>query len=184
MKIEYITSNQKKFEEAQHILKGWDLERIDLDLTEIQGEQEEVTRAKAKEAFRILSRPLIVEDVSLCCPAIGGLPGPYIKAFLTKLGDVGFYELIHKYDDHSVEAVCSVGYIAPGMEPLIFEGSITGKIVPPKGETRHGKISWNTIFLPDGHKKTFGEMTIEEHAGVSMRFVALNKLRKYFDKDY
>lgn len=182
MKIEYITSNQKKFEEAQHVLIGWELERVNIDLTEIQGDRQDVTTAKAKEAFRILNRPLIVEDVSLCCPAIAGLPGPYIKAFLTKLGDEGFCDLIHRYEDHSVEAICSVGYIAKGIEPLIFEGSIKGKIVHPKGNTRHGKVSWNTIFLPDGHSKTFGEMTIEEHATVSMRFIALNKLRDYFEK--
>lgn len=181
MKIEYITSNQKKFEEAQHILADWDLERVDLELTEIQGDPRAIIAAKAKEAYQILKRPLVVEDVALCCPAIGGLPGPYIKDFLLKLGDEGLYRLIHKYDDHSVEAICNVAYIAPDAEPLIFEGSIKGSIVAPKGEMRHGKVSWNTIFLPEGYTKTFGEMTMKEHAQVSMRFIALTKLKKYFE---
>ena len=93
MKIEYITSNAQKFEEAHHILSDWELEQVNIDLTEIQGDRFEIINAKAKEALRILNRPLIVEDVSLCCPAIGGLPGPYVKDFLKKIGDKGIYEL-------------------------------------------------------------------------------------------
>lgn len=178
-KIEYITSNQKKFEEAQHIMTGFELERVDLDLTEIQGTRHEIATAKAKEAVRLLNRPVVVEDVSLICPAIGGLPGPYIKAFLMAMGDEGIYTLIHKYEDHSVEAICIAAYSEPGGEPILFEGKIHGKIVAPRGNTRHGKYSWNPIVQPDGWDKTFGEMTIEEHSKISMRGIALQKLKTY-----
>lgn len=179
MKIEYITSNKKKFEEAQHILTEFELERVDLELTEIQGSRQEIIRAKAIEALRILERPLVVEDVSLCCPALGGLPGPYIKDFLKAIGDQGIYELIHKYADHSVQVVCIAAYIEPGGEPKLFEGIVDGKIVAPKGEMRHGLHSWNTIVLPNGFTKTFGEMTLEEHSQVSMRNLALTKLKNF-----
>lgn len=180
-KIEYITSNQKKFEEAQFILSDWDLEQVNIDLTEIQGDRFEVIRAKAKEALRILKRPLIVEDVSLCCPAIGGLPGPYVKAFLQKIGDQGIYELIHKYEDHSVEVICVVAYIVPDQEPIVFEGIVEGQIVAPRGTTRHGIYSWNPIVQPKGYSKTFGEMTMEETSKCSMRFLALSKLKHYLE---
>jgi inosine triphosphate pyrophosphatase len=183
MKIEYITSNHQKFEEAQHILTGWDLLQVYIELTEIQGDRLEIINAKAKEAFRIVQKPLIVEDISLCCPAIGDLPGPYIKDFLRKIGDQGFYELIHKYSDHSVEAICIAAYIAPGLEPIIFEGSIRGQIVAPRGKTRHGVYSWNTIFQPNGSDQTFGEMSMEEHSRVSMRFIALSKLKEYLESN-
>lgn len=179
MKIEYITSNQKKFEEAQHILTEFELERVDLDLTEIQGSRQEISQAKAKEALRILGRPLVVEDVSLCCPALGGLPGPYIKDFLKAIGDQGIYELIHKYPDHSVQVICIAAYIEPGREPKLFEGIVEGKIVAPKGGMRHGVHSWNPIVLPNGFTKTFGEMTLEEHSRVSMRNLALTKLKNF-----
>lgn len=183
MKIEYITSNRKKFEEAQHVLWEWELEQVDVDLIEIQGDPSEVIFAKAKEAFRILKRQLIVEDVSLCCSAIGGLPGPYVKDFLKKIGDQGLFELIHRYSDHRVQAICMVAYIKPGIEPVIFEGAIHGTIVAPRGSTRHGQVSWNTIFLPDSSNKTFGELTIEEHSRISMRNIALNKLKDYLEKN-
>ena len=176
MKIEYITSNQKKFEEAQHILSNWQLQRIDIELTEIQGDSEDVIQAKAHEALKILNRPLIVEDVSFRCHAIGGLPGPYIKDFLRKLGEKGLYELIHKYQDHSVSVVCLAAFIEPGKDPLLFEGIQEGTIVAPRGNTRHGAVSWNTIMQPLGMDKTYGEMSIEEHSKISMRYKALKKL--------
>lgn len=179
MKIEYITSNAQKFEEACHILADWELERVDMDLTEVQGSSEEVIEAKAKEAFNLLKRPLIVEDVSLCCPAIGGLPGPYIKDFLKKIGDRGLCELIHKYADHSVQVKCLAAFIEPGKLPVLFEGVVNGTIVFPRGETRHGPCGWNPIVQPAGMDKTYGEMTIEEHSRVSMRFLALTKLDAY-----
>ena len=48
MKIEYITSNLHKFEEARHFLKGWDLEQINIDLTEVQGDRFQIIQAKAR----------------------------------------------------------------------------------------------------------------------------------------
>lgn len=184
MKIEYITSNKKKFEEAQHILSEWDLEQIHLELPEIQGTSEEIIKAKAKDALRILDRPLIVEDVSFSCPAIGGLPGPYIKDFLKALGERGIYELIHKYDDHSVRVTCLVAYIKQDLEPVIFEGFQEGMVVEPRGHVRHGTHSWNAIFQPRGSDNTFGELTIEELSKISMRYHALSKLKVYLQKEF
>lgn len=182
MKICYITSNHGKFEEAVHILEGWSLVRVDIDLPELQGEPKEIVREKAKEALRQVEQPLIVEDVSLHCPAIGGLPGPYIKDFLKKLGHEGFYELIHKYHDHRAEVTCTAAYIEPGKDPVLFEGVMHGKIVAPKGDVHHGKYSWNPIFIPEGGTKTFGEMSFKEHSQISMRSIALKKLKHYLEK--
>ncbi len=181
MKIEFITSNAAKYEEAKCILKGWELEQVNIELTEIQGDRFSILHHKAREALRILQRPLIVEDVSLCCPAIGGLPGPYIKDFLRSIGDVGLYELIHNYTDHAVQVICLVGYIEPDKEPIIFEGIVEGTIVAPRGATRHGVYSWNPIVQPLGSDKTYGEMTVEEHSRCSMRFLAFSKLKNFLE---
>lgn len=183
MKIEYITSNAQKYEEACHILSDWDMEQINIELTEIQGDRFEIINAKAKEALRILKRPLIVEDVSLCCPAIGGLPGPYVKEFLTKIGDRGIYEMVHKYEDHSVQVICVVGYIKPGIEPILFEGILEGIVVAPRGSTKHGPLSWNPIVQPAGCAKTFGEMSMAEQSKCSMRYIALMKLKHFLESE-
>jgi len=184
MNIYYVTSNEGKFEEAQHILSGWTLVRSDLDLPELQGEREDIVREKAKEGLRRIGHSLIVEDVSVHCHALGGLPGPYIKDFLKKLGFQGLYELVHKYPDHRVDVICTVAYIEPNKEPILFEGLIHGTIVAPRGDTHHGRLSWNPIFLPAGGTKTFGEVSIKDISELSMRNIALIKLKHYLEANH
>jgi len=181
MKIAYLTGNAEKFEEAQHILEGWDLERVAVDLHEIQGDAETIACFKARDALKIVQEPLIVEDVSFSCPALGGLPGPYIKDFLRKLGEQGLYELVANYEDQRAVVKCVVAYIEPGGEPALFEGHLDGTVVAPRGSMRHGTYSWNSIFQPKGLNKTMGEMTMQEHASVSHRRIALEKLKAYLD---
>lgn len=184
MHIEYITSNSNKFAEAKHILSSWNLTQVDIDLPEIQGDSHQVICAKAKNAYAILKRPLIVEDVSLSCPAIGGLPGPYVKDFLLKLGSQGLYELIHKYSDHSVQVICLAAYIDNTEQPIIFEGLQEGTIVAPRVSSNlsGGNLNlygWNPIVQPLGLTKTYAEMSLEERSKISMRFLALSKVDQF-----
>ena len=58
-----------------------------MDLDELQGEPEFIAMRKAKMASYLLNGgPVIIEDVSLCFNALKGLPGPYIKSFIDKIG--------------------------------------------------------------------------------------------------
>ena len=61
----------------------------DIDLPEYQGEPDDVALQKCKEAAKYINGPVIIEDTCLCFNALGGLPGPYIKWFLKKLGPSG-----------------------------------------------------------------------------------------------
>lgn len=177
MEIRFITSNKKKFEEAQHILKDWQLVHVDLDLEELQGPRQLVIVKKAEAALARLGCPLIVEDVSLHLACLNGFPGPYIKDFLTAVGEEGLYRLVHRHEDHSAQCVCLAAFIEPGRPPVVTEGVLEGTIVAPKGEVRHGKVSFNPIFQPHGCPHTFGEMSIEEHATFSHRRLAFDALR-------
>jgi inosine triphosphate pyrophosphatase len=53
---------------------------------EIQGTTEEVAMEKCRRAAELLQGPCITEDTALCFEALNGLPGPYIKHFMTSLG--------------------------------------------------------------------------------------------------
>lgn len=181
MKIAYITTNPHKFKEACHVLHDWELVNYPFELTEIQGEPQDIIIAKAKEAFQRLRAPLIVEDVSICCPALKGLPGPYIKDFLKKLSDHGIYDLINRYDDHRADAICHAAYVEPGKEPRIFKGVLSGTIVAPRGFDKPSHSSWNAIFQPNHDKRTFAELTTQEQSKISMRFHALTQLHDFLE---
>lgn len=180
MTIHFVTSNRGKFDEVALILSDWQLVQHSLDLPELQGEPKAIVHAKVLEALMRIGEPVIVDDTSICCPAIGGLPGVYAKDFLKHLGDEGFAALIHKYEDHRISAISLAAYAEPGKEPVIFEGEIRGTVVyPPRGILKHGKYSFNGIFQPEGRKETMGEISMAEHADLSHRAIAFRKLAKY-----
>jgi XTP/dITP diphosphohydrolase len=53
-----------------------------------------------------------------------------------------------------------------------IKGIITTEL---RGETSFG---WDSIFIPEGHNKTFAEMTMEEKNKISMRRLAFEDLRR------
>jgi hypothetical protein len=54
----------------------------------------------------------MVEDTSLCFNAMGGLPGPYIKWFLKKLGHDGLNRMLAGFEDKTAYAQCIFAYSA------------------------------------------------------------------------
>ncbi len=186
MEIDYVTSNLKKFEEAYHILKAGEnanslsIVHANVHLTEIQGTAEEIAIHKAKEAYSILKKPVIIDDISLYCHALNGMPGPYIRYFLETIGDEGIYKLISHYSCRRVDAVCSIAFYDGIESPRVFQGSVSGSIVAPHGsKTLHGKVSWNTIVQLDGCESTLADMPLEEYALVSPRNQALQLLKQH-----
>lgn len=172
-----ITGNKNKFEEVKAILL--EVERLDLDLLEIQEiDAREIIKAKLQEAFNHTQGEFIVEDTSLYLDCLNGLPGPLIKWFLKTIGNDGLVNLAEKFDNDRAEAKTIIGYAKNNEEIFFFEGIISGRIIRPRGESGFG---WDSIFLPDGHDKTFAEMLLAEKNQVSMRRIALNKLKEFLD---
>ena len=64
-------------------------------MDELQGEPEFLAERKAQTAVKIIGGPVIIEDVSLCFNSLKGLPGPYIKSFVEKLGRQGLCNLLN-----------------------------------------------------------------------------------------
>jgi non-canonical purine NTP pyrophosphatase (RdgB/HAM1 family) len=171
----FITGNKNKFSEVKAILS--EVEQLDIDLPEIQDmDAQAIIRAKLQEAFNHAQGEFIVEDTSLYLDAMNGLPGPLIKWFLKAIGIEGLAGLAEKLGNKKAIAKTIIGYAKNRDEIQFFEGTVHGTIVMPQGETGFG---WDPIFLPDGHEKTFAEMSREEKNELSMRRMAVNKLKKY-----
>ena len=102
--ITFVTGNAKKLQEVVTIVggaSGFPREIVSqkIDLPEYQGDPSEVCREKCRAAARIVDGPVIVEDTCLGFRAHGGLPGPYIKWYLDKLGVDGLPKLLAGFDD-------------------------------------------------------------------------------------
>src|SRR3989344_4436565 len=176
MTITFITSNPSKAEQLGRHLE-FPVEHKKLDLAEIQSlDLREIIVHKAKEAYKQVRTPLLVEDTSLIFHALGKLPGPLIKWFLTELDNEGLCKILNGYKDRSALAECIFG-LYDGETLQMFEGSAPGSIaLSPRGERDFG---WDPVFIPDGNGKTWGEMDSEEQKETSMRRIALKKLEVY-----
>ena len=119
---------------------------------------------------------MIIEDTCLCFNALGGMPGPYIKWFLSALGPDGLPRLLADFEDKTADALCMFGY-AESLESIeVFEGRTAGRIVTPRGPRDFG---WDPIFQPEGFSQTYAEMEKSEKNKISHRFHALEKLKAY-----
>ncbi|KAJ9461716.1 Inosine triphosphate pyrophosphatase [Diplonema papillatum] len=182
-KVIFVTGNANKLREVNAILgKCIDVDNRKVDLPELQGEPIDIAKEKAREACRQIGEPVLCEDTCLCFNALKGLPGPYIKWFLDKLGPEGLPKLLDGFDDKTGYALCIFTYCEPGGEPTCFEGKCPGTIVAPRGSTKFG---WDPIFCPDeqtagGPSLTYAEMPAEQKNAISHRGRALAKVQDFF----
>ncbi len=169
----FITGNAGKFSEAKKFIP--EIKQLDLDLAEIQSlDAHEIIQHKLEEARKKHSGRFIVEDSALYINSMNGLPGPLIKWFAKSIGYDGLAKLT-KIFGSKASAKCIIGYF-DGKETKFFDGNVNGKIVEPRGE---GGFGWDGNFVPNGYKKTFGEMPAEEKNKISMRKIAFEKLKAY-----
>jgi len=179
MTMVFVTSNANKLREVKRILESGEgsisIDSKDIDLPEVQGTTQEVATEKCRRAAEILQQPCITEDTALCFDALNGLPGPYIKHFVSSIGLDGLNTLLNGFPTKRATALCTFAYSpGPGKEPVLFEGRTEGVIVPPRGPRTFG---WDPIFEVDGTNKTYAEMDPDEKNKVSHRYRALEKLR-------
>lgn len=180
--LTFVTGNRKKLEEVAAILASspdcpFELRSEKVDLPELQGEPEDIAREKCRLAAEKIGGPVLVEDTCLCFNALGGLPGPYIKWFLDKVGHEGLNSMLAGFEDKSGYAQCTFAYMGPepGSTPETFVGRTPGVIVPPRGPANFG---WDPIFQPDGFSQTYAEMDRDVKNSISHRSRALALLKE------
>lgn len=170
MSVTFITSNPNK---AAFLAKHLDypLKHKSLELDELQSlDLKQITEHKARQAYAILKQPVLVEDISFIIHALGALPGPFIKWFIS---EVGFEKLCRLADltseRRATTAVCYAYF--DGKKVVFFEGQLSGRLPDhPRGDDGFG---WNGIFIPDGANKTNAEMNEEEIKHFSLRTVTV-----------
>lgn len=173
--VTFVTSNEGKLREIRGIL-GIDVHGCDIDLPEYQfTDSADVAYYKAKEAAARVGGPVVVDDTALHFAALGGLPGAYIRAFVTRMSPLDLTRMIAAFDDKSATVTCSVAYCSgPGAEPVVFTGRVDGTIVSPRGS---GGFGFDPIFQPNGCDRTYSELPEAEKNTLSHRYRALKMLR-------
>lgn len=177
--VTFVTGNAKKLAEVQKIVgDSIPLVSRSIDLPELQGTPEEVSREKCKLAAKAVDGPVLVEDTSLCFNALNGLPGVYIKWFLEGIGHEGLNNLLAAYPDKTAYAQCIFSF-SPGKdaEPQVFVGRTAGRIVPARGPLDFG---WDPVFEPEGFDQTYAELDKDTKNKISHRGRSLEKVKAFF----
>jgi XTP/dITP diphosphohydrolase len=188
------THNPGKLAEMRELLAPYGVEAVsatDLGL----GEPEETgttfqanARIKAIAAAQATQLPAFADDSGLAVDALDGQPGIYsarwageTKDFLAAMTKIerllqerGANEPTQR-KAHFVSALC-VAWPDGHLEEV--EAHVNGSLVwPPRGTAGFG---YDPAFLPDGHGRTFGEMTSIEKHGLPPLGLGLSHRAKAF----
>lgn len=174
----FITGNQDKADYLARTL-GIPLEHQKVELDEIQSTNlDEIVTHKVRQAYELIGKPVLVEDVSLGFTALGGLPGPFIKFFVdTPNGLEKLCRMLEGFDDRAARAECVFGYY-DGTHLELIRGGLDGTIAQaPRGENGFG---WDKIFEPAGYDgKTRAELNPDGDAATYATIKPFAALRRF-----
>ena len=136
---------------------------------------EENAAIKALACAQAAGIPALSDDSGLVVDALGGAPGVYTANWAEREdGSRDFAMAMQKVEDALTEKgapgdertarFVSVLCLAwPDGHTEFFRGEVEGKVVwPPRGTKGFG---YDPVFQPEGHERTFGEMSADEKHG-------------------
>lgn len=188
MNLIFATHNQGKLQEMQNILAGLNVTVVSADeagLTEEVVEDGETFSENALKKARFVSTRTgqwaVADDSGLCVDALGGAPGVHSARYMpTDEGKIqGILRQMKDVPDTERRAwfESAAALAASDGREWVFSGRIYGRITrQPQGTPRRG-LPFDAIFVPDGHKVTFAEMTEEEKNSLSHRGAAFRELK-------
>lgn len=181
--VVFVTGNQNKADYLAKLLSmPIDHEKADVD--EIQSmDLREVAEYKARQAFELLRRPVLVEDQGMYLKALNGFPGPFIK-FLVEGGkrlDI-MCTMLDGFEDRTAVARTVFAYY-DGTEMTFFESELKGEITTaPRGNNGWG---WDSVFCPDGYGgRTRAELSEAEDHETYLRIKPINAVKEFLEQKY
>jgi XTP/dITP diphosphohydrolase len=172
----YNTQNPDKVREVEHffgpksrlgILRTPVTEILDADL-------EKVILAKAASAYQACRVPVVVEHGAFCLDALDGLPGALIKPLWDTLRH-RLCDLVAPGQPRTMIVKSALCYCDGRTRTLIVK-EVKGELAQKPQGTRG--FHWDPLFIPEGHARTFAEMTLTEKLAVSPSGLAYAELRQ------
>lgn len=136
---------------------------------------------KARYVYEKTGRNCFADDTGLEVDALNGEPGVYSARYAGPQKNAGdnMNMLLQKLEGQQNRLArfrTVIALIWEGGENL-FEGIAEGEIIKDKrGDEGFG---YDPIFVPDGHTRTFAQMTLEEKNQLSHRAKAFDKMREF-----
>lgn len=152
------------------------MEHVPLEIPEYRNDEiGPIASEKARYAYEVLERPLIVDDTGFMVDALSGFPGPYAAYVYRTLGNGGILRLLEGTADRRAHFVTVIAYAdADGIR--LFEGCLEGSITTaPRGDEGFG---YDPIF--EIGDLTLAQMSLEEKNRISHRSRALAAFQAWY----
>jgi XTP/dITP diphosphohydrolase len=178
----FLSTNIHKYVEIYPILHKYSViaKFLNIKLMEIQSDSlSEITVEKSKNAFKAISKPVIVEDDGLFIHRLKGFPGSNSSFFFKTIGNDGILKLLSHSKDRSASFV-SVFVYNDGNMLRRFVGKINGNISSKVAGPGWG---YDPIFIPIGSELTFGQLR-DKKLQLSHRSKAITAFAKWYSRYY
>jgi len=177
MKLCFATNNLHKLKEIQALL-GDQFELVtlndigcDTDIPEPFETIAENSAAKAKYVWDHYGINCFADDTGLEVTALNGEPGVYSARYAGPQRDSNdnialLVEKLADKDNREARFLTVITLVMNGVYNQ-FEGTVEGQIIDEKrGSNGFG---YDPVFVPNGHNRTFAEITLEEKSQLSHR---------------
>ncbi|CAM5511243.1 dITP/XTP pyrophosphatase OS=Afipia felis OX=1035 GN=NCTC12722_00148 PE=3 SV=1 [Afipia felis] len=190
------THNSGKLAEMRELLAPYGIEAVSASELNLAEPEETGTtfaanaRIKAQAAANATGLPAFADDSGLCVDALDSQPGIYSarwagpsKDFTAAMAQIE--RLLQERGatapaDRKAQFVSALCVAWPDGHLEEVEERVEGAMVwPPRGDAGFG---YDPAFLPDGHARTFGEMTSIEKHGLPPLGLGLSHRAKAFVK--
>ncbi len=193
MQLVFATHNPGKVAEMQQILRDLPCEVLSADdagVREVVMEDGVTFSENALKKARFVSQRTgkwaVADDSGISIDALDGAPGVFSERWAGEHAtDADLVQ--HTMDElsgvpehrRSAWFESAAALVAPDGQEWVFTGKIEGMIpLEPRGTPR-ARLPYDVIFIPEGHTKTFAEMTDEEKNGLSHRGEAFRQLKEF-----
>ena len=190
-RVVIATHNPGKLAEMRELLEPFGVEAVSAGELNLPEPDETGTMFSENAAIKALAAakasglPAFADDSGLCVDALDGAPGLFSarwagpsKDFSAAMARVEAEIERRGGVDRRAHFVSALVLAWPDGHTELFEGRVHGTIVDPRGDKGFG---YDPIFLPEGHERTFGEISSEEKHGVAWQSgVALSHRARAF----
>jgi XTP/dITP diphosphohydrolase len=140
----------------------------------------EVAEDKVRKAFKVIKKPLIVEDDGLFIEDLNGFPGIYSSFVFNTIGNKGILDLLRDNKNRRANFL-SIFSFFDGKTIETFSGKTSGYIT-----TKVSMLGWgfDPIFQPINEHQTYGQINMIKKNEISHRSKAFRKFIKWYKVNY
>lgn len=175
---------RQKLGEGIELLTLDDIEPPIGDIPETGDTLEENALIKARTVFEHTGIPSVADDTGLEVDALNGAPGVYSARYSGENAtyDSNIRKLAQELkdaDDRTATFSTVIAYYPGVNQAQLFRGEVQGRILRNRRGTNG--FGYDPVFVPEGSKKTFAEMTNEEKNAISHRSRAMAKFVQFLE---